>query len=67
MSGSISRKRRHVTLRQRSKEEIRWYTKFFAAIIKDKHEKMLFPNSEYTILTSKQILRLTQGPRMRRK
>ncbi|MGY5865134.1 MAG: hypothetical protein RTV41_11080 [Candidatus Thorarchaeota archaeon] len=67
MSGSISQKRKSKTMRQQSKEEIRWYTKFFADIIHDKHERMLFPNSEYTLLTSEQILRLTQSPGIRRK
>ncbi|MFW9981023.1 MAG: hypothetical protein ACFFE3_03780 [Candidatus Thorarchaeota archaeon] len=67
MSGSISRKRRRKAMRQRSKEEIRWYTKFFADIIHDKHENLMFPNSEYTTLTSEQIFRLTQGPGIRRK
>ncbi len=67
MSGSITGKRRRKAIRQRSKEEIRWYTKFFADIIHDKHDTMMFPNSEYTALTSEQILRLTQGPRIRRK
>ncbi|MFW9808233.1 MAG: hypothetical protein ACFFE6_02525 [Candidatus Thorarchaeota archaeon] len=67
MSGSLSRKRRRKVIRQRSKEEIRWYTKYFADIIHDKHENVMFPDSEYTALTSEQILRLTQGPGLRRK
>ena len=65
MSGSISRKRKNVTMRQRSKEEVRWYTKFFADIIEDHHERTLFPNSEYTTLTPEQLLRLVQGELMR--
>jgi len=67
MSGSISRKRKRKAIRQQSKEEIRWYTKFFADIIDDMHERELFPNSEYTALTSDQILRLVQGNGLRRK
>ncbi|MFW9793528.1 MAG: hypothetical protein ACFFEE_04440 [Candidatus Thorarchaeota archaeon] len=67
MSGSISRKRRRKAMRQRSKEEIRWYTKYFADIMHDRHDNLMFPNSEYTTLTSEQILRLTQGPTIRRK
>ena len=67
MSGSISRKRKNVTMRQRSKEEVRWYTKFFADIIEDHHERTLFPNSEYTTLTPDQLLRLVQGELMRAK
>lgn len=67
MSGSISRKRKSKAMRQSSKEEIRWYTKFFADIIDDRHERTLFPNSEYTALTSEQILRLVQGEVIRRK
>ncbi len=53
-------------MKQRSKEEIRWYTKFFADIIEDRHDTVLFPNSEYTTLSSEQILRLIQGPSLRR-
>ncbi len=67
MSGSISRKRKSKATRQHYKQEIRWYTKFFADIIEDHHERTLFPNSEYTALTSEQILRLVQGEVIRRK
>ena len=67
MSGSYSRKKKRKTMRQRSKEEIRWYMKSFADIIDDKHEKMLYSNSEYTLLTSGQILRLTQDLSVRKK
>ena len=66
MSGSISRKRKSKAMRQRSKEEIKWYIKFFTDIIQDKHENMLFMNSEYNLLTSEQILRLTQGMSIRK-
>jgi len=48
MSGSISQKRRRKSVRQRSKEEIRWYIKFFADMIEEQHENVMFPNSEYT-------------------
>ncbi|MHA2080477.1 MAG: hypothetical protein ACW99H_04960 [Candidatus Thorarchaeota archaeon] len=51
MSGSISRKRKSKTMRQSSKEEVRWYIKFFADIIEDHQDRTLFPNSEYTTLT----------------
>jgi hypothetical protein len=64
MSGSISRKRKSKTTRQRSKEEVRWYLKFFADIIEDHHERTMFPNSEYTTLTPEQLLRLVQGELM---
>lgn len=67
MSGSISQKRRRKTVRQRSKEEIRWYIKYFADMIEEQHENTMFPNSEYTTLTSEQILRIIEGPRIRRK
>ena len=67
MSGSISQKRRRKTVRQRSKEEIRWYIKYFADMIEEQHESTMFPNSEYTTLTSEQILRIIEGPRIRRK
>lgn len=67
MSGSISRKRKHKTFRQRSKEEVRWYIKFFEDIIEDHHERTMFPNSEYTALTPEQLLRLVQGELMRMK
>ncbi|MGY5879492.1 MAG: hypothetical protein RTV31_04530 [Candidatus Thorarchaeota archaeon] len=66
MSGSYSRKKKRKTMRQRSKEEIRWYMKSFADIIDDKHENMLNSNSEYTLLTSEQLLRLAQGLSIRR-
>jgi len=48
-------------MRQSSKEEIRWYTKFFVDIIEDRNERTLFPNSEYMALTSEEIHRLIQG------
>ncbi|MBY8998767.1 MAG: hypothetical protein KGD60_13655 [Candidatus Thorarchaeota archaeon] len=67
MSGSISRKRQRKATRQHYKQEIRWYTKFFADIIEDRHERTLFPNSEYTALTSEQILRVVQGQLLRAK
>jgi len=67
MSGSISRKRKTKAIRQRSKDEVRWYLKFFADMIKDQHEATMFPNSEYTTLTSEQILRIIEGPSIRRK
>jgi hypothetical protein len=67
MSGSISRKRKQKTMRQRGKEEIRWYIKFFADIIEDHHERTMFPNSEYTTLTPEQLLRVVQGELMRMK
>jgi hypothetical protein len=66
MSGSISQKRRRKAVRQRSKEEVRWYIKFFADMIEEQHENAMFPNSEYTTLTSEQILRIIEGPRLRR-
>ncbi|MHA1963499.1 MAG: hypothetical protein ACXACG_04815 [Candidatus Thorarchaeota archaeon] len=64
MSGSISRKRKSKTMRQSSKEEVRWYIKFFADIIEDHQDRTLFPNSEYTTLTPEQLLRLVQGELM---
>jgi len=67
MSGSISRKRKHKALRQNSKDEVRWYIKFFADIIEDHHDRTMFPNSEYTALTPEQLLRLVQGELMRAK
>ena len=67
MSGSISRKRKWKTTRQRYKQEVQWYTKFFADIIADHHERTMFPNSEYTTLTPEQLLRLVQGELMRAK
>jgi hypothetical protein len=67
MSGSISRKRKTKAMRQRSKEEVRWYLKFFADMIKEQHETTIFPNSEYTTLTSEQILRIIEGPSIKRK
>lgn len=67
MSGSISRKRKHKVMRQRSKDEVRWYIKFFADIIEDHHDGTMFPNSEYTTLTPEQLLRLVQGELIRRK
>jgi len=63
MSGKISRKMKHKTMRQQSKDEIRWYKKFFA---EDLSNEML-PISEYAILTSEAIHRLTEGPSIRRK
>ncbi|MFW9964051.1 MAG: hypothetical protein ACFFCX_10830 [Candidatus Sifarchaeia archaeon] len=66
MSGNISRKRKQKAMRQRSKEEIKWYTKFFADIIEDRYERTMFPDSEYNTLTSEQIFRLTMGPGIRR-
>jgi hypothetical protein len=62
MSGSISRKRKRKTFRQHSKEEVRWYIKYFADMIEEQHGKTMFPNSEYTTLTSEQILRIIEGP-----
>jgi len=62
MSGSISRKRKHKAIRQRGKEEIRWYIKYFADMIKEQHENTMFPDPEYTTLTSEQILRIIEGP-----
>lgn len=67
MSGNLSRKRKHKVIRQRSKDEIRWYTKFFADIIQDRYEQTMFPDSEYIALTSEQIHRLTQGSGVPRK
>ncbi|MFW9835135.1 MAG: hypothetical protein ACFFEK_14140 [Candidatus Thorarchaeota archaeon] len=67
MSGSISRKRKTKAMRQRSKEEVRWYLKFFADMIQEEHESRMFPNSEYTTLTSEQILRIIEGPSIKRK
>jgi hypothetical protein len=67
MSGSISRKRKRKTMRQLGKEEIRWYSKFFADIIDDRYENVLFPKSEYITLTSEQIFRLVKGEIIRRK
>lgn len=68
MSGSISRKRKHKAIRQGSKDEARWYVKFFSDLVHDNHEDdIMFPNSEYTALTSDDILRLTQGSGIRRK
>jgi len=61
MSRNISRKRKNKVMRQSSKEEIRWYTKFFVDIIEDRNERTLFPNSEYMALTSEEIHRLIQG------
>jgi hypothetical protein len=63
MSGSDSRKRRRKVMRQQRKDEIRWYSKFFVEETIDE----LFPHSAYTILTSEQINRLTQGASIRRK
>jgi len=65
MSGSISRKRKHKAIRQRSKEEVRWYIKYFADLIEEQHGNTMFPDSEYTTLTSEQILRIIEGPRIR--
>ncbi|MHA2352626.1 MAG: hypothetical protein ACXABX_05860 [Candidatus Thorarchaeota archaeon] len=67
MSGSISRKRKHKTFRQQSKEEVRWYMKFFEDIIEDHHDRTMFPLTEYTTLTPEQLLRLVQGEIIRRK
>jgi hypothetical protein len=67
MSGSISRKRKQKAIRQHSKEEIRWYTKYFADIIHDKEENLMFPNSEYIALTSEQMHRMVEGIAFRRK
>jgi hypothetical protein len=66
MSGSISRKRKHKATRQRSKEEVRWYTTFFADIIEDRYERVMFPNTEYTALTSDQIHNLLQDDTFRK-
>ena len=63
MSGKISRKLKHKTMRQRSKDEIRWYKKFFA----EEFSNEMLPISEYAILTSEDIHRLTQGPGIHRK
>ena len=63
MSGKISRKMKHKTMRQHSKDEIRWYRKFFAEELRNE----VLPISEYAILTSEDIHRLTQGPSIRRK
>ena len=63
MSGSIARKRRRKVMREQRKDEIRWYSKFFVEEIVDE----VFPHSAYTILTSEQINRLTQGVGIRRK
>jgi len=63
MSGSISRKKRKKTLRQQRKDDIRWYTRFFA----EEHDNELFPHSAYAVLTPNQIIRLTQSPSIRRK
>ncbi|NHI87980.1 MAG: hypothetical protein EAX87_00575 [Candidatus Thorarchaeota archaeon] len=67
MSGSISRKRKTKAIRQHSKDEVRWYLKYFAEMIKEQHENSMFPDAEYTTLTSKQILRIIEGPSIRRK
>jgi hypothetical protein len=67
MSRSISRKGKQKEVRQRSKEEIRWYIKHFTDLIEEQYENMMFPNSEYTTLTSEQILRIIEGPSLRRK
>ena len=67
MSGSISRKRKTVAIRQRSKDEVRWYLKYFADMIQEQHENRMFPTTEYTTLTSEQILRIIEGPSLRRK
>ncbi|MFW9973880.1 MAG: hypothetical protein ACFFDQ_01255 [Candidatus Thorarchaeota archaeon] len=67
MSGNLSRKRKHKVIRQRSKDEIRWYTKFFADIIQDRYERTMFPDSEYIALTSEEIHRLVTGQQVRRK
>ncbi|MGD9396604.1 MAG: hypothetical protein PVJ05_09275 [Candidatus Thorarchaeota archaeon] len=66
MSGSISRKRKQKVVRQRGKEEIRWYIKYFADMIEEQHDNTMFPDSEYTTLTSEQILRIIEGPTIRR-
>ena len=62
MSGSISRRRKRKVVRQRGKEEIRWYIKYFADMIEEQHDNTMFPDSEYTTLTSEQILRIIEGP-----
>jgi hypothetical protein len=67
MSGSISRKRKTKTTRQHSKDEVRWYLKYFAEMIEELHENSMFPDAEYTTLTSKQILRIIEGPSIKRK
>ena len=67
MSRSISRKGKQKAVRQRSKEEIRWYIKHFADLIEEQYENTMFPNSEYTTLTSEQILRIIEGPSIHRK
>jgi hypothetical protein len=63
MSGSISRKKRRKAMRQQRKDEVRWYSKFFAEV----HNDESFPQSAYALLTSEQIIRLTQGPGIHRK
>ena len=66
MSGSISRRRKRKAVRQRSKEEVRWYIKYFADMIEEQYNNTMFPNPEYTTLTSEQILRIIEGPIKRR-
>jgi hypothetical protein len=67
MSGSISRKRKTKAMREHSKDEVRWYLKYFAEMIEEQYENSMFPDAEYTTLTSKQILRIIEGPNIRRK
>ncbi len=63
MSGKISRKMKHKTMRQQSKDEIRWYTKFFAEELNNEPDSI----SEYALLTSDDIHRLTRGVSIHRK
>ncbi|MHA3964619.1 MAG: hypothetical protein AM325_013895 [Candidatus Thorarchaeota archaeon SMTZ1-45] len=67
MSGNLSRKRKHKVMRQRSKDEIRWYTKFFADIIQDRYERTMFLDSEYIAPTSEEIQQMIQNQNIRRK
>ncbi len=67
MSGNLSRKRKRKSVRLQRKEEIRWYTKFFADIIEDRYDQTMFPNSEYITMTSEEIHRLITGQQIRRK
>jgi len=63
MSASISRKKRRKTIRQQRKDDIKWYTRFYAEDLENEQ----LPHSAYTLLTSQQIIRLTQGVSIRRK
>jgi hypothetical protein len=54
-------------MREHGKDEVRWYLKYFAEMIEEQYENSMFPDAEYTTLTSKQILRIIEGPNIRRK